>query len=205
MSNRSAIPALKRALRAYFESQGIAAAVESGWTARSRIDNQGLGGAARVVLVPGRFDPTTGAPRVAAGGRLDRNGEQNLNSGVSSTGVVSDPLLRVLAWWHAEVTCCVWAVDTDHPQDEELQEEATETLLEQTIQGLHSAVDPETGQNVGFANIEEWGESFWTLPPGEMAFGRELTFGFVLLVPLFDQGTGIAFPGPAVGRDPSLQ
>jgi hypothetical protein len=201
--NRSALVALKRGLRAYFDANGIGAATEVGWTARSRIDNQGFGGANRVVLAPGFFDPNEGAPRARRAGKLDRNAEQNqidISPGVAST---YQPL-RVIAWLHQDVTCCVWAVDTDHPQDEELQLEATETLLEYTLQGLHLANDPETQTSVGFANIEEWGEAFWTLPPGEMAFGRELTFSLVLLVPFFDQPVGLAYPGPSVGRDPSL-
>jgi hypothetical protein len=193
--NRSGLLALKRGVAEYFEAQSVSASVRVGWTARNRQDNAGPGGANRVVFIPGEFDPTSGAPKVLRAGKIDRDGEQNF--------VDLDPRLRVLAWWHEAVTCSVWAVDSDHPQDEELQIEATETLLEQTIQGIHNAVDPDTGTNVGFANIEDFGEPFWVLPPGEMAFGRELVFGFVLYVPLFDAPTGIAYPSPAVGRDPS--
>jgi hypothetical protein len=195
MANRSGLLGLKRGLAAFFVAQDISASVRVGWTARSRQDNQGPGGASRVVLIPGDFDATTGAPRVQRAGRLDRDGPQN--------HVNLDPQLRALAWWHESVTCSVWGVDVERPKDEEAQIEATELLLEQTIQGLHNAVDPLTNTPAGFANLEDWGEPFWTLPPGEMAYGRELVFGFVLVVPLFDLPIDKGYPVPAVGRDPA--
>jgi hypothetical protein len=194
MANQSGLLALVRGVRAYFEGNNVSAAVWLGWTKRSRTDNQGPGGANRVVFIPGEDAAQPGAPKVLKAGVLDRMAPQQ--------HVTLNPRLRALAWWHEPVTVSVWAVDADHPQDEEGQIAATEDLLELTIQALHNAVDPTSGLGVGFANIEEWGPPSWTLPPVEAPFGRELTFSFVLLVPLFDQPQGLAFPGPVVTRKP---
>lgn len=193
--NRSGLLGLVRGVRAYFAAQEINAVVAVGWNKRNRIDNQGPSGAARVVFIPGEFDPTSGAPKVLKGGAMDRNAPQD--------HVALNPRLRTLAWWHETVTVCVWAVDPLKPQDEESQIGATEGLRELTLQAIHNSVDPETGTGAGFANIEEWGDTFWTLPPGEAGFGREITFSFTLLVPIFDQPIALAFPGPAVSRDPT--
>jgi hypothetical protein len=199
MANRSGLLGLARGMRAYFAAQeavaGIVPSVVVGWTRRSRQDNQGAGGASRVVLIPGLFDATASAPKSLQAGVIDRSGEQNAVNLV--------PVLRALAWWHQAVTCCVWAVDPARPQEEEGQIAATEDLLELTIQALHNAVDPETGTPAGFANLESFGEPVWTLPPGEAAFGRELVFPFTLDVPLFDQPIQVAYPSPAVARNPA--
>lgn len=194
-SGLSGLLALERGVRAYFQQFGVAATVDVGWTARSRQSNQGPGGAARVVFIPGRYKAGEGAPSSLDAGTLGRIGEQNQDDG--------DPALRALAWWPYPVTCSVWAVDPDQPTDERGQIGAVEDLLELTIQAIHNAVDPVTQTNVGFANVLEWGPATWTLPPGERAFGRELTFTFVLQVPLRDQPVSLAHPQPNVNRDPA--
>jgi hypothetical protein len=196
LSQVSGIMALRRGLAAYFAATDVAATVHVGWLPRGRQDNQGPGGANRVVLVPGEFDPTSGAPKVLRAGRIDREGQQN--------HVNLDPRYRAVGWAHDVVTVSCWGVDPERPNDEERQIEATLALREVTVAGLHNAVDPLTGTPVGFANIEEWGEAGWTLPPVERAFGREYTFGLVLLVPLFDAPVGLAYPQPAVARNPAM-
>lgn len=194
MANRSGLLALARGVRAYFAGTNVSANVAVGWTARSRIDNQGEGGANRVVFIPGVLDPNTGAPKAMKAGTFDRNGAQN--------HIAQSPARRALAWWHEPITVSVWAVDPERPQDEEAQIEATEALLEQTVRAIHNAVDPETKAPVGFANVEQWGDPVWTVPPGENSFGRELTFPIVLLVPLFDQEQDLVKPQAAVARNP---
>lgn len=194
MSNRSGLLGLVRGVRAYFVAQSVDVVVAVGWNKRNRQDNQGPGGASRVVFIPGEFDPTSGAPKVLKGGTMDRDGVQN--------HVGLNPRMRALAYWHEPITVCVWAVDVRQPKDEEAQIGATEALREMTVRAIHLAVDPETGAAAGFANIEEWGDTFWTLPPGEAAFGREITFGFTLLVPIFDQAIDTATPAPALTRGP---
>jgi len=96
----------------------------------------------------------------------------------------------------------VWACDPSAPQDEAGQIAATDDLFNSTCAALHNAVDPVTGTAIGFGNVEEYGDTMWTLPPVESAFGRELTFRFVLLSPRFDAPTGLAYPSPAVNRNP---
>lgn len=194
MANTSGILALVRGVREYFDENDVSARVEVGWTKRFRTDNQGPGGGNRVVFIPGEDAAQPGAPKILKGGVLDRNAPQN--------HVAYNPRMRALAWGHEPLTVCVWALDPERPQDEEAQIEATEDLFELTLQGIHNAVDPRTGSNAGFANIEEWGPMAWTLPPGEQSFGRERTFTFVLLVPYFDKSMEVAFPMGAVTRNP---
>jgi hypothetical protein len=206
MASHSGILGLARGMRAFFASPltpspNGAPVVAVGWTPRSRQDNQGAGGAGRIVLIPGEFDATSPAtPKSLRAGTIDRDFEQNF---VGNQGnLVGNQNMRIRAMWHAALTCSVWAVDPDQPQDEEGQIGATEDLLEFAIQALHYAVDPVTGQTVGAANVE-YGEASWTLPPGEAGFGRELTFGIVIRVPLFDPPTVLAFPKPAIARNPA--
>lgn len=191
---RSVLPALRRAMAAFFAANEIDARVALGWSKRTRRDNEAAGGGNRVILVPGEFDPGGGlSAKALRAGRIDRDLPQNY----------LDQNLRTLAVWHESVTCSVWAVDDDDAQDEERQIEATEQLFEHTIQAIHSAVDPDTSQPIGFANVESFADAYWTLPPVERPFGRELTFGIVLLVPAFDLEGALAFPQPAVSRDPA--
>jgi hypothetical protein len=196
--NRSGLLGLVRGVRARFVANGIAAVVDVGWNKRGRQTNQGPGGASRVVFMPGAMpDPSAGPQKAMRAGRIDRNAPQN--------HVTLDPHLRALAWWHEEITVSVWGVDLSTPgssADEEKQIEATEALLESTMQAIHGAVDPDTGQPAGFASIEDWGESVWTVPPGENAFGREILFGLVLIVPLFDLPELVAYPQAGVTRNP---
>jgi len=202
MGNRSGLLGLVRGMRAYVADTSVVPAsfgtpsIVVGWAKRWRQDNQGAGGASRIVLIPGQFDASAPwPPKTLRAGSIDRDFEQNY--------VQLNPQMRIRAMWHQQVTCCVWGVDPSNPTDEEAQIAATEDLLELTIQALHNAVDSETGQTAGAANIAEYGEPSWTLPPGENGFGRELSFGFVLLVPLFEQPTSEAFPRGAVARLPA--
>lgn len=190
--NRSGLLGLVRGVAAYFGANMISAQVVAGWKARDRKDNAGPGGANRVVFMPGDFDAGAGGPKPLPAGRISRNAPQNFPE-LTGDG-------RALAWWEYSATVSVWAVSIDRPQDEEAQIEAVEELLEQTVRAMHNAVDPATATPAGFGNILEWGDAAWTLPPKEQAFGRELCFGFTLLVPLLDQPYGIAFPSPVVNR-----
>jgi len=194
--NRPGLPALVRGVRAYFAAQSLDVSVALGWTRRSRQDNQAPGGAQRVVFIPGEFDPATGAPKAQRGGTIDLTGAQNHVT-------VDAGRRRNLALDHAVATVSLWAVDPARPQDEEGQIVATEALRELTFQAIHAAVDPETGMAVGFGNIESWGDWYWTLPPGEAAFGREITFQLVLRAPIFAPPISQAFATGAVARSPA--
>jgi hypothetical protein len=191
----SGLGGLVRGVRVYFEANAVDANVSIGWTARYRQDNQGAGGANRVIFIPGEDAAAPGPPKILKSGAFDLDGAQNFVA-TNANG----ERLRTLAWNHEPVTVSVWAVDPDRPQDEEAQYEATILLVAATIQAIYNAVDPQTGAGAGYANIEAWGDSAWTLPPGEMAFGRERTFGLVLLVPYFDAAVTMAYPGGALAR-----
>jgi len=185
--------ALERGMRAYFNANSISAQVAFGSTARSRKDNAGPGGANRVVIIPGRFDPSTGEPKPLAAGRLDRDGPADFVS-------LSDVEYRVIAWLHEAATVAVWACNTEVPRDERESYGAVSRLRMSTVQALHNAVDPLTGVPIGFGNLEDWGETTWTLPPGEAAYGKEFMFGLVLRVPVLEAPVSLAFPSPSIQR-----
>lgn len=194
---KSGIVGVARGIRAFFATNEISAVVRVGWVDRNRQTNQGPGGANRVVLIPGVFDATSGGPpKPLKAGRIDRDGPSHAYDDKTVR-------MRTVAFWHEAVTCMVWGVDPDFPTDEERQIEATEGLLELTLRALKNSVDPESGMSAGFANLETFGDAVWTMPPAEMSFGRELAFGFELLVPLYDQPYGKAYPQAAVSRLPA--
>ena len=185
--------ALERGVRAYFDANTISASVAFGWTERYRKDNQGPGSANRVTLMPGRFDPSTGEPKAIPAGRLDR--------AAAADFVETDEFSqRVLAWLHEDVSVSVWAANPDVPKDPRESYGAITRLRMLTIQALHNAVDPQTSVGAGFGNIEDWGDTTWSLPPGEAAFGREFMFGLVLRVPMLDAPVRLAFPQPVIER-----
>lgn len=187
MSNTSGILALANGMRQYFVVNNVTNVVVTpcGWTQRPRILNQGTPGANRILLIPGK-EPGGVA---GAGGTLTRD----------SRPTTANP--RALLTWRKDVTMSVWAVDTTDLHNEELQIAALENLLELAVRAAHSAVDPNTLTNVGLAAIE-WGAVRYTMPPGEMAFGKELLVEFVHKCPIFDATVQTAFPQLVLGRSP---
>lgn len=184
MSNTSGILALANGMRAYFALTGPPNIVVTpcGWTQRPRIINQGTPGANRILLIPGK-EPGAAA---GAGGILTRDSRPS----------TTNP--RALVTWRKDVTMSVWAVDTTDLHNEELQIAAVENLLELAVRAAHSAV---TLRNVGLAAIE-WGAVRYTIPPSEMAFGKEILVEFVHKCPLFDATVETAHPQPILGRSP---
>lgn len=185
--------ALERGVREYFETNSVSARVDFGWAERFRKDNQGPGNANRVLVMPGLFDPSTGEPKAVPAGRLDRNGPADFVSTPTES-------IRVLAWLHENATIAVWACNPDVPTDSRETYGAVTRLRMLTIQALHNCVDPMTGVGIGFGNIEDWGDTTWSLPPGEKAFGREFMFSLVLRVPMLDAPVGLAYGTPIVER-----
>lgn len=189
-----ALPALLRGVSAFFATFDVTAEVRFGWNERARRDNQSPAGASRIVFTPGEYAaPDVLRPMKA--GVIDRDGEQN--------DMMGNPQHQALAWWHQLVTCSVWGVDLSSPQDELKNFVATKRLFLWTLRALKNAVDPDTGALVGFANIEDWGQPQWTLPPGLAAFGRELTFTFTMIEPQTEVPVALAFPSPVVARQPA--
>lgn len=187
--NTSGLIALANGMRAYFAANSVAATVAAvGLTQRSRVINQGVGGGSRVVLMAGAID-ASGALKSYAGGRLGKPKLTHTNP-------------RPLALWERVSTISIWGVDLAKPQDEQAQLEATESLFEWVIRAAHNAVDPDTGDPVGLANIV-WGDVMWTYPPGENAFGREMLVTFTHSAVLFDQKIDTTTPHGAVARNPT--
>jgi hypothetical protein len=189
-----ALPALIRGVEAFFSTYQVEASVRFGWNERARQDNQSPTGANRVVFVPGEATPPD-VLRPQRAGVLDQIGEQN--------DLQDNPSERNLLWFHTLTTVYVWGVDSKAPQDELGNFKATRRLFRWTLRAIKNAVDPETGDLVGFANIESWGEPQWTVPPGMGGFGRELAFTFTMIEPQNEVPIGIAFPTPVVSRLPA--
>jgi hypothetical protein len=189
-----ALPALIRGVEAFFQTYEVTASVRFGWNERARRDNQSPAGASRIVFTPGEYGPPD-VLRPMKAGIVDRDGEQN--------HMVDNPQSQALAWWHLLVTCSVWGVDPLSPQDELKNYVATKRLFLWTLRAIKNARDPDTGDLVGFANIEEWGQPQWTLPPGVAAFGRELTFTFTMNEPQPEVPILVSFPTPVVSRVPA--
>lgn len=185
--------ALVAALGDYFTANKVAATVGFGLKARMAQINQGPGGASRVILIPGKIDPSPGSSKVVDGGPFSQPRHTRDNP-------------RHLAWWHKIITCSVWGVDPTKPRDELAEYAATVDLLEKTYQGLHNAVytDPRDGSKfaVGLADLQLDGSS-WVSPPTEVAFGRELVVFFTHNGPIFDRLIDTTTPQPAIVRDPA--
>jgi hypothetical protein len=194
------IGGLVRGVRSYFENVELTkvSVYLSFGRERDRIDN--LSDSGRIVFIPGEFDPGESSPKPRRAGRLDREGQQNVQ--IALPGGATQ-IVRALGWWHYAFTVCVYAIDVDSPNDEAMQVEATEALFERTQAAIHNSVDPATQTPAGFGNIELDGEPSWVVPPGENAFGRELVCGYSMIVPLFEVPPGIAFPTPVVDRQES--
>jgi len=195
---RSGLIALADGMRAYFEAQRIPAVVTPvGWKYRSFVINQGPGGGSRVCLIPGRIDPSSGTPpKVIEAGTF----KQPMFGDAGSNGGYANP--RRLIEWDRTVSLCVWGVDTTQLDNDEAQYAALEDLVEATYQALHNAVDPVTGINVGLADVVLQ-DAVFTLPPVELAFGRELVGYFQHKGPLFDVADRIVTPKGAIVRQPA--
>lgn len=189
-----ALVALVRGVEVFFEAYQVEATVRFGWNERARRDNQSPRGAGRVVFTPGEYAPPD-ALRPMKYGTIDRDGEQN--------HMLDNPQLQAFAWGHPLITCSVWGVDPASPQDELQSFVATKRLFNWTLLAIAKARDPDTGALVGFANIEEWGDPQWTVPPGLAAIGREITFTFQMIEPIDEVPVGLAFPTPVVHRQPA--
>jgi hypothetical protein len=164
--------------------QGILAhppTVAFGWRAREQILNQGPGGANRILVIPG--DPQSGDAGTLVRGKL--------------ASVNPRTLLE-----HDEIwTLSIWGVDNTAPVDEGKQASAAKALLELAVQAVHNAVDPDTGDPVGVANLR-WGSVRWiNTTSTNLYFGRELQVRVTQKGPLFDQPYGVAYPDFAVSRE----
>lgn len=183
--------ALVEGVRGYFAKIGATEiVVDFGLKARSKSINQGTGGANRVVLIPGKVDPSAGIPKALDAGAFTQPRHHSDNP-------------RELVWFHKIVSVSVWGVDaTDAAtlQDPLKQYAATIALLEKTYQALHYA-EYTTPDNVthtaGLADLI-LKDGKWVAPPVENAFGVEFLATFEHNAPLFDRVLGTATPQPAI-------
>lgn len=180
---RSLLPALVAEVRTALTARGVTASVEFGWRRAERQDNQGPGGANRVLFVPSRDDGDGGelAPPRFRGDRNVRD-EDGLVVGT----------VRALADWVERPYALVWGRDPIRPEDEERQYEATRTLFEETMVALH-------GASGAFASVT-FERARWT-PPATRTFGREVRLEFSIRNPVFFPARELVYPaGVAVGR-----
>jgi hypothetical protein len=166
------------AVKVYFTEKSITADVSVGWKRRWRQDNQGTGGANRVVFTP------SGDAKGGGGKIIPPRfpGERNVRA---SAGATPTATIRSLVEWERSVMISVWAVDNSAREDEAAQIEATEDLFEWTVRAIHGAPG-------AFANLV-WGDVTWT-PPPERAFGLELQCGLTFRHPIFSEPTLLKFP-----------
>lgn len=180
---RSGLKALMDGVQAYFVAHEVSATIDFGARALPRQDNQGPGGANRVVFVP--FDPNSGD-----GGRIGQPylaGERDIMDEFA-------PELRVAATrgigeWERTMMVSVWAFDPTAPTSEL----AHALLVEDLVEWTKRAVDYAGGSNV------TWGATKWTVPK-ERFFGLEVRIGFVFSHPLYDVPDDVGFPDPDIRR-----
>lgn len=156
--NRSGLVGLRDAIKAYFVDNGDPS-IEVGRIGRSqraRRDNQGPRGAGRVLLITNDSDR----------GQLVRGRLGTYNP-------------RVSFEWDQLVALSVWAADPTKTGDEEAQLEASERLLERTVEAIEKGIDPVSGQIIGAGLLKT------PMKVREMAttnqnlyFGRELQVTF---------------------------
>ncbi len=170
-------------VRSYFTLHNVTAAVAVGLRATGRQDNQGAGGANRVVFVP--FDPKSGA-----GGRL----VPPIHTGPQDVPSVDDPTkragaARAIADWERQMVVEVWARDADLPGDDEAQLYAVEDLLEWTKRAVDAT---------GYADVE-WTTTGFIVPP-ERNHGLAVQVGLQFTHPLFDVPDEVGYPGFDLSR-----
>lgn len=175
---RSGLTALFQRLGDYFETIGLPVKLDFGVDAYFQINNQGPGGANRIVIIPGHFDgkqPLSDRDMGYLGTKL---GHSSLNP-------------KEVGHWSRPVTFAVWAApDLEDPKNALLQNENTEALLEALVAGVHTVL----AADFVFGNLVR------TAPPQQTAFGEQfLVFGTVK-GPLFYPATDQAFPTAVVSR-----
>lgn len=180
----SGVAALVAATQLYFAEVGDGTTVAFGYRERAKQINQGLGGANRVIFLPG--DPN------GAGGKLAPTprdvGRRELDDGDGNHVAT----IRPLASWERQFSISIWGVDKDSPRDELAQAVATEALFEHTVRAIEGFV------GTGGMNLA-WGAVTWTVTK-ENAFGTELLVGLALAHPLLDAPEEVGFPGFTLER-----
>lgn len=159
----------------YFTDHGVTAAVLLGRREVWRQDNQGPGGANRVVFSPGdkggRFGQIAAAHQ--PGHRRTRGNARSL---------VNREALFVVS---------VWAVDNSDVTNERLQFLAADDLLEQTVRAVHWAA----------GGHYAWSSCDVRPDPNEIAFGVEYVASLTFRYPLLDVEVPIGTPDNEINKD----
>ncbi len=172
MATIDAIEKLMTDVQAYFQDQGVTAAVSYGFKERTKRTNQGPGGANRVV-----FEEDTKPGKIVG---VHQPGDRPIGTPRTQT-------VRALRNWERPLIVSIWAADAATPNSEIAQTKAVLDLFESTMQAV---------QGSSFANAV-WGETNWTKDPVEVSFGRELRVGLVIRHPLFDAPKTVVYPALA--------
>ncbi len=164
---RSGLLQLRNAVAAYFEAYAVPAEVTPvGLKYRSFNLNQSMGGANRVVIIPGKFDGNE-TPRARDYGALSRDSMNHAS--------VVNP--RELVSWERPFTVSCWSAPVPGASnDEGATINLAEDLLEQVVRAVHES---------GMADIE-WGGILINSPNVENGFGVELLLSATQTGPLFD-------------------
>lgn len=177
---RSGLTFLRDAVATYFQEYDVPAVVAKiGLKYRSFGINQNpMGGANRVVFIPGEF---------GGGTTVSARKYGTLTRGNRNHASVVNP--RELLSWDRPFTLSVWAAP---PKGEASDEGATitaaEDLLEQVVRAVNSA---------GMADIT-WGAVTINSPPSDNGFGVELLVSATQRGPLFDLTLDTVQAKPAV-------
>lgn len=185
----SGMSALFKGVKAHFQAlePEDKVVVVFGYRERAKQQNQGQGGANRVIFLPG--DPDGNGGELAATPRDVGNFEV--------TQIVDDEEQRVaeirpLASWERQFTISIWGVDNDAQRDELAQAAAAEDLFEETLRAI------EQFKGAGGPNIA-WGRVKWTVAK-ENTFGTELLVACAIAHPLLDAPDEVTFPGFSLSR-----
>jgi hypothetical protein len=189
---RSALTQLYLAVQRYFEAYGICAKVYLGLRERDRWDPT------RVVIIDGEYDGSN-TPRPRNAGTF----------GAPTQAKSYNP--RELVSWDRPITISIKAADPKRIDDEVAQEEATEGLIEQTIQAIWNAMSTQQPsgayQGIGQANIDwEGSKCIWVNPGSDtqQTWGKEFVFSFLYRCAFFDVANPVLVRPPALEKGPLL-
>jgi hypothetical protein len=190
----SGLQFLRDQVAGYFLAEDIPAVVAKvGLKYRSfQMNVTSLGGANRVVFIPGKFDGS-------AQGKARDYGTLSRNTRNSS---VSNP--REIAEWERPCTISVWsAPDPTAPQEEDLALVLVEDLLEKVVRGLYSAalvIPDNSEENFSTSGAFSLGAVAVNAPPTESGYGVELLVQLTLRGAFVDKTLDVVYPTLKIPR-----
>jgi hypothetical protein len=185
----SAMPGIVAAFTSFFAPFGTS--VTFGYRERAKQINQGVGGANRIVILPG--DPNGGGGKM---GTAPKDvGLRDIDDPAQPADAPRVGVVRAIASWERQFSISIWAADEASQRDELLQAVAVEAMFERVVQCLEGI------KGAGGPNLV-WGSTTWTVPK-ETTHGSELIVGVTLALPLLDvPDDDLAFPDFDLKRGP---